>query len=101
MSQVPRGLTLQDLRHRRDEIVGIAARRGAQNLRVFGSVARGEAGPESDLDLLVDLDADRNVLDLSELILDLEALLGVHVDVVETQRPSEAIRRLEQDAIVL
>ena len=44
------------LSHRRDEILRIAARHGASNIRVFGSVARGEAGPESDIDLLVDLE---------------------------------------------
>jgi predicted nucleotidyltransferase len=95
------GLTFAELRRQRDEIVRVASRRGARNLHVFGSVARGEAGPGSDLDLLVDLDADRNVLDLSELILDLQELLGVQVDIVEAQRRSESVQRLERNAVDL
>jgi hypothetical protein len=95
------GLTLLDLRRRRNEIVRVASRRGARNVRVFGSVARGEAGPESDLDLLVDLDADRTVLDLSELILDLQEVLGVNVDIIEAQRRSEFVQRLEHGAVPL
>ena len=95
------GLTLAELRRQRDEIVRVASRRGARNLHVFGSVGRGEAGPGSDLDLLVDLDADRNVLDLSELILDLQELLGVQVDIVEAQRRSESVQRLERNAVDL
>ena len=57
---------IADLR-RRDEILRIAERHGAHNVRIFGSVARGEARPDSDLDVLVDLDDGRTALDLSEL----------------------------------
>ena len=49
-------ITLNDLRARREEILRIAAARGARNIRVFGSVARGEAGAGSDVDFLVDMD---------------------------------------------
>ena len=53
-----------DLQQTRDEIIRIAARHGARNVRLFGSVARGDDRPESDLDLLVEMDADRSLLDL-------------------------------------
>jgi len=67
---------------RRAEILRVAARHGARNVRVFGSVARGDDDEQSDLDLLVCMDPGRSLLDLSGLYLDLEALLGRHVDVV-------------------
>ncbi|MCX5682627.1 MAG: nucleotidyltransferase family protein [Planctomycetota bacterium] len=70
------------LQEKRREILSIAARHGAGNVRVFGSVARGEAGPESDLDILVDLEPGRSLLDHAALLLDLEAALGCKVDVV-------------------
>jgi uncharacterized protein len=77
------GMTLDELRRtRRDEILRLAARRGARNVRVFGSVARGEAGPESDLDLLVDMDPGRSLFDLGGFLVDVEEALGCHVDVV-------------------
>ena len=66
----------------RREILEIADRRGAKNIRVFGSFARGEAGPDSDLDLLVDMEPGRSLLDLGELMLDLGDLLGRKVDIV-------------------
>ncbi len=77
--------TLAELRVRRDEILHIAAAHGAHNVYVFGSVARGVSRPDSDIDLLMELDADRTVLDLSDLILDLGEALGRDVDVVEIQ----------------
>jgi predicted nucleotidyltransferase len=82
------GTTLDHLRARRDEIIRIAAARGAKNVRVFGSVARGEESPVSDIDFLVDLDPHRTLFDLSELILDLQEALGRRVDVIEIRRPS-------------
>ncbi len=69
----------------REEILRIAARYGANNVRVFGSVAQGRAQPDSDLDLLIDLEAGRSLLDHVALIQDLEDLLGRKVDVVEAQ----------------
>src|ERR687896_2011524 len=75
--------TLSDLRAQREEILRVAATRGARNVRVFGSVARRQARPDSDVDLLVDMEPGRTVLDLSELILDLREALGRDVDVVE------------------
>jgi Predicted nucleotidyltransferases len=66
---------------RRAEILAVAARHGARNVRVFGSVARGESGPESDLDLLVDWEPGRSLWDHAGLKLELEDLLGCRVDV--------------------
>jgi uncharacterized protein len=66
----------------REEILRAAARHGASNVRIFGSVARGEAGPASDVDVLVDLEPGRSLLDHAALLLELEELLGCPVDVV-------------------
>jgi predicted nucleotidyltransferase len=68
-----------------------AARRGASNVRAFGSLARGEDGSESDIDFLVDFEASRSLVDVAGLILDLQEILGVPVDVVEasTLRPGD------------
>jgi predicted nucleotidyltransferase len=75
-------LSLDTLRsERRDEILRVAARRGAKNLRVFGSVARGEADENSDLDLLVTWEPGRSLLDHAGLVQDLQELLGVKVHV--------------------
>jgi len=70
------------LKAKRQEILAIAARHGARNLRVFGSVARGEAGPESDIDILVEMDSGKSLLDHVALMQDLEDLLQRKVDVV-------------------
>ncbi len=70
------------LREKRDEILRTAARHGAHNVRVFGSTARGDVGPESDIDLLVNLEPGRSLLDLGALLMDLQDLLGCPVDVV-------------------
>jgi predicted nucleotidyltransferase len=70
------------LQVRRAEILNIAARHGAHNVRVFGSVARGDARPDSDIDLLVDMEPGRSLFDLGGLLFDLRMLLGVEVDVV-------------------
>lgn len=67
----------------KEEIKAIAARHGAFNVRVFGSVAKGQARPDSDLDLLVDYDLDKiSPWFPVRLIRDLESLLGTKVDVV-------------------
>ena len=75
-------VTLDTLRvERREEILGLAARRGARSLRVFGSVARNEASENSDLDLLVVWEPGRSLMDHAGLVQDLQDLLGgkVHV----------------------
>jgi uncharacterized protein len=76
-------LSIEDLlKFKRHEIIDIAARHGARNVRIFGSVVRGEARPESDLDLLVELEEGRSLMDHVALLQDLEDLLGCRVDVV-------------------
>jgi predicted nucleotidyltransferase len=80
--QGPRpGGTIALLADRRQEVLRIAARHGAHNVRVFGSAARGDDQGDSDIDLLVDLEAGRSLLDLAGLMLELEELLGRRVDV--------------------
>ena len=72
----------QLLRSKRLEILQIAARHGATNVRVFGSVARGEARPDSDVDFLVNMEVNRSLLDLARMLRELETLLNCPVDVV-------------------
>jgi uncharacterized protein len=87
---------------RREDILRASERRGARNIRVFGSVARGEARPGSDLDLLVDLEPGRNLLDLGGLLMDLLELLDCKVDIVTEKGLRERIRRrVLQEAIPL
>lgn len=69
------------LQEKRDQILEIAAAHGAHNVRIFGSVARGEAGPDSDVDFLVELDPECSLLDHIGLLQDLQDLLGREVDV--------------------
>ena len=101
MPNAPDTLTLAGLRARRQEILRVAASRGARNVRVFGSVARDEAGADSDIDFLVEMEPGRTALDLSELILDLQDALGRRVDVVEIRRPSPHAERITREAIAL
>jgi len=82
--------------------VRIAAKHGAYNVRIFGSAARGEADAESDIEILVDLEPGRSLLDHAALLLDLQQLLGCKVDVVTTRGLRERIReRVLQEAIPL
>jgi len=91
--------TLAELRARREEILAVAARHGASNVRVFGSVARGEPDAR-DVDLLVDLEEGRSLLDLAGLHLDLEDYLGCKVDVATQIKPR--LRKLvEAEAVPL
>jgi|SRR5271165_2954153 len=72
----------QLIRLNRDEILKIAERHGVRNVRIFGSVARGEAGPASDVDFLVEAGPATSSWFPGGLIVDLEALLGRRVEVV-------------------
>ena len=93
-------MTLQDIRSaRRDEILKLAAKRGAKNVRVFGSVARGDSDERSDVDFLVEMEPGRTLFDLSGLLLDLEAVLHAPVDVVTEKglRPRVRERVLAED----
>ncbi len=84
------------------EILRIAASHGAHNVRVFGSYARGEAGPDSDLDLLVSMDSNRSLLDTVGLIQDLEETLGRKVDVVTEPALHQLLRnRILAEAVAL
>ncbi len=83
---------LEDIRARREEILRIAGRRGARNVRTFGSAARGEADEDSDVDVLVDMEPGRNLLDMGGLLMDLQELLGRRVDVVSERGLRERIR---------
>jgi len=96
-------MTLDELlRTKRAEILEIAARHGARNVRVFGSVARGAAGADSDVDLLVDMEAGRSLFDLGGLLVDLEDLLGCPVDVLTEEGLRERIRtRVLEEAVAL
>jgi predicted nucleotidyltransferase len=80
-SQAP-GPSMAELARLRAEILAAAARHGATNVRVFGSVARGDADAASDVDFLVDFEPGRSLFDLAGLLVDLEDLLGHPVDVV-------------------
>jgi len=93
---------LTDLRERRAEIIETARARGASRVRVFGSVARGDATEHSDIDFLVDLDPGRGLFDLGGLLMDLQDLLGHPVDVVtETTLRSRVSQRVLSDAVEL
>jgi uncharacterized protein len=96
-------MSLADLlRSKRAEILAIAARHGASNVRVFGSVARGEDDSESDIDVLVDLEPGRTLLDQAGLMLDLEACLGHKVDVAVDGGLRDRVReRVLADAVPL
>jgi hypothetical protein len=70
------------LKGKRKDVLSIAAKYGARNVRVFGSLARGEADERSDIDFLVEMEPGRSLLDLGGLQAELEALFGCPVDVV-------------------
>jgi predicted nucleotidyltransferase len=90
------------LKEKRDDILRIALRHGARNLRVFGSVARGDATPDSDLDLLVDVGTERTPFFPAGLVADLEDYLGCRVDVVTEAALHWYIRdRVLKDAVPL
>ena len=71
------------IRDKREDILRIAARHGARRIRLFGSVARGEAGPQSDVDFLIEVGAQHSPFFPGGLVMALEALLGRRVAVVE------------------
>jgi predicted nucleotidyltransferase len=90
------------LHQQREEILRISAKHGAHNVRIFGSVARGEADLESDIDVLVDLEPGRNLLDLGGLLMELQELLRCQVDVVTEQGLLPRIRdRVLAEAVLL
>jgi uncharacterized protein len=70
------------LEQKREDIFRLAAKYGAFNVRIFGSAARGEEGPESDIDFLVELEPERSLFDLGGLQDEMKSLLGCEVDIV-------------------
>ena len=80
------------LKEKRDQILTIAGQYGARNVRIFGSIARGEGKRASDLDVLVELDPGRSLLDIIAIKQDLEDLLNIKVDVVTEAAVSPYIR---------
>jgi len=93
---------LERLDSKRSQILDLAQRYGARNVRMIGSVARGEAGPDSDLDLLVDLERGRSLLDQAALMIELEKLLGCKVDVATDQGLRSRVReRVLKEAVPL
>ena len=95
-------VTREELQRQRSDILAIAARYGATNVRLFGSLARGDALPGSDVDILIDLEDGRSLLDLCALEGNLEDLLGCPVDVglARALRPRVA-REALRDAVPL
>lgn len=90
------------LQDKREAILALATKYGAYNIRVFGSVARGEADADSDLDFLVDMEMGRNLLDLGGLLMELSDLLGCPVDIVTEKGLRSRIReRVLAEAIPL
>jgi len=90
------------LEEKREEVLRICAKYGARNVRVFGSVARGEADDTSDIDLLVELEPGRSLLDLGGLQYELERVLGHRVDVVTERGLKERVRlRVLKEAVPL
>ena len=87
-----RRVTLEELRLRRREIVSIGDRHGVNNVRVFGSVARGDSEDGSDLDLLVDVTTGSSLWDLTDFALDVEEMLGVFTQVVTVSGLKARIR---------
>ena len=93
---------LDAIRERRSEILDRASQHGARNVRVFGSAARGDAGPASDVDLLVEMEPGRSLLDFVGLWQELEDLLGLKVDLVSEGGISPYLReQILSEAIAL
>ncbi len=81
------------LQEKREEILALAAQYGASNIRVFGSVARGEADADSDVDFLVEMQPGRSLLDMGGLLMELQELLGCRVDIITEKGLRPRIRQ--------
>ena len=93
---------LEQIKEKAPALRNIAARHGARNIRIFGSVARGEADSKSDIDFLVDMEPGRSLFDLGGLYMDLRNLLGRDIDVVTEKGLRERIRdRVLKEAVPL
>jgi hypothetical protein len=90
------------VRRRRRDLLAAATAHGGSNLRVFGSVARGQERPDSDVDLLVDLPSDIGLLGFGRLQAELESILGARVDLVAGQDLKSDVRhRVEREVVPL
>ena len=91
-----------DILARREEILRICALHGARNVRVFGSMARGDAGPQSDVDLLIEVGAETSPWFPGGLVAELEELLGRRVQVVTERGLDDMLRdRVLDEAVPL
>ena len=97
------GMNARELLARdRERVLELAATYGARNVRIFGSVARGDADDASDIDFLVDMEPGRTLFDLGGLLMDLRELLGCDVDLVTERGLRERIRdRVLREAVPL
>jgi len=93
---------LDQIRQQRTAILRLATRRGATHVRVFGSVARGDATLESDVDFVVKFEPDRSLLDHGGLVMDLQELLGCGIDVVDEDAMRPRLREhVSREAVPL
>jgi len=94
--------TFAQLQRHREQILALAEKRGASHVRVFGSVARGEAGDASDVDFLVEFEPQRSLLDQGGLLADLQDLLGCPVDILSERALRPRFKeRILREAILL
>jgi predicted nucleotidyltransferase len=98
-----KSVTLEQLlKEKREEILRVCAKNGARNVRIFGSVARGDADEQSDIDLIVQFEPGRSLLDHGALSVELQELLGRKVDVVSDRGIKQRIReRVIREAVPL
>lgn len=102
LAEPRRRVTLEEVRSRRDEILAAGERHGVARVRVFGSVARGDATESSDLDLLVDVAPGRSLLDLASFAIEVQDLMAVFTQVVTVAGLRERIRpRVLDEAVPL
>lgn len=92
----------RSVRAQREAILALAAKHGASNVRLIGSAARGDARPDSDIDLLVDWSPETSLLNHAALLLELDSLLGRKVDIASDGWLKPAIRdSVYRDAVAL
>ncbi len=103
MVRSSRGLGIDEvIGDKRQAVIDLAAKHGASNVRVVGSVARGQARPDSDVDLLMTIPSPRSVFDLVGLWLDMKDLLGREVSLIPDSAPDrEFMRSVLEDAVPL
>jgi predicted nucleotidyltransferase len=95
-------VAMTDIQQRRSQILHVAKKHGARNLRLFGSVLRGQTDPTSDVDVLVQFEDDRSLLDHVALKQELEDLLGCRVDLVDAEALHHTLRdRILSEAVSL